>query len=36
MHQQVLHDKQKIEETIAKLDAHKLTALEATWEKVSR
>lgn len=35
MHQQVLRDKKKIEETISKLDEHKLNALQSTWEKVS-
>lgn len=35
MHAQVLKDKSKIEETIAKLDAYKREALTKTWEKVN-
>ena len=35
MYQQVLKDKSKIEETIAKLDDYKRDALKTTWEKVN-
>lgn len=35
MHAQVLKDKAKIEETIAKLDNYKREALTKTWEKVN-
>lgn len=35
MHQQVVKDKKKIEDTIATLDQHKISALQTTWEKVS-
>ena len=35
MHSQVLKDKVKIEETIAKLDNYKKEALTKTWEKVN-
>lgn len=35
MYQQVLKDKTKIEETVAKLDEYKKEALQTTWEKVN-
>lgn len=35
MYQQVLKDKTKIEETVAKLDDYKKEALQTTWEKVN-
>lgn len=34
MYRQVLKDKSKIEETVAKLDEYKKEALQTTWEKV--
>lgn len=35
MYRQVLKDKAKIEETVAKLDEYKKEALQTTWEKVN-
>lgn len=35
MYRQVLKDKSKIEETVAKLDEYKKEALQTTWEKVN-
>ncbi|GAA6035309.1 hypothetical protein JCM8097_008810 [Rhodosporidiobolus ruineniae] len=35
MYKQVLKDKTKIEETVAKLDEHKKETLEKTWDKVN-
>lgn len=35
MYRQVLKDKTKIEETVAKLDEYKKDALQTTWEKVN-
>lgn len=35
MYRQVLKDKSKIEETVAKLDEYKKDALQTTWEKVN-
>lgn len=34
MYKQVMKDKTKIEETVAKLDEHKRETLEKTWKKV--